>query len=239
MVSASARTAEAKTVRLALTATSATSAKLLSGTGSYDFVSQRGRFKLQTSLGSGANMLITPTDVFVKVPQRNQPTDPSWIRLTQADIDRASAAGSGQFLNSIRRQVDPRTTLDALGANLPGLKKIGSEKIRGTDTTHLRGRVDLSEKAIAAAPAARREELRAAQEVFGVDGYPVDVWLDNDGRVRRVQYAVSSGEGTAKTTTTVKLDLYDFGKAPAISLPADSDIGDAASLLGTTNPTAP
>ena len=234
MAAAASRTADAKTVRLALSATSSTNVKVLSGSGSYDFPNERGRFTLKTTLGSGADMLITPTDVYIKVPQKAHPTDPSWIKLTEADIAQASAAGSGQFIDSIRKQVDPRTTLTALGTSVPDLKKIGTSTIRGTKTTHLRGQVDLSDKAIAAAPAAQQEGLRAAQKVFGADGYPVDVWLDGDGRVRRVQYEVTSGEGAAKTTTTVKLDLYDFGKAPAIELPPASDVGDSSSLQTTT-----
>lgn len=231
MAAASERTAEAKSVRLALSATSSTGVKVLSGTGSYDFVTDRGRFTLQTALGAGADMLITATDVFLKNPQAQQAGAKPWIRLSEADLAASRAAGSAQFIDSIRRQVDPRSTLDALGANVPDLKKVGEQTLRGTKTTQLRGQVDLSDEAIAAAPAAQQEGLRSAQRVFGSDGYPVDVWLDGDGRVRRVQYDVSSGEGDAKTATTVKLDLYDFGEAPAIQLPADSDVGDASTLL--------
>ncbi|MDP1795147.1 MAG: LppX_LprAFG lipoprotein, partial [Acidimicrobiales bacterium] len=163
--------------------------------------------------------------------------DPTWIRLTKADLA-GQAARAAQFINSIRKQVDPRTTLDALGANVPDLEEVGKQTLRGAETTHLRGRVDLSDKAIAAAPASEQEGLRSAQKVFGADGYPVDVWLDADGRVRRVQYDITSGEGAAKATTTVKLDLYDFGKAPAIALPAASEIGDASTLLTTTTTSA-
>lgn len=237
MATASKRTAEAKTVRLSLSATSSTGLKVLTGTGSYDFVNERGRFKLQTTLGAGADMLITNTDVFLKNPAKTAGAKP-WIRLTEADLAASQAAGAGQFIDSIRKQVDPRTTLDALGNNVPDLEQVGEEKLRGTDTVHLRGRVDLSDKAIAAAPAAQQEGLRSAQKVFGADGYPVDVWLDDDGRVRRVQYDVTSGEGAEKTATTVKLDLYDFGKLPSIELPAASDVGDASSLqTGATTTT--
>ena len=236
MAAASNRTAEAKTVRLALSATSSTGLKVLSGTGSYDFVAERGRFKLQTSLGAGADMVITAKEVFLKNPRKTA-DGPSWIRLTEADLA-TQAAGSAQFIDSIRKQVDPRTTLDALGANVPDLKKVGEQTLRGTKTTHLRGRVDLSDKAIAAAAPDQQEGLRSAQKAFGVGGYPVDVWLDGDGRVRRVQYDITSGDGAAKATTTVKLDLYGFGEAPAIELPAAADVGDAATLLTTTTTAA-
>lgn len=235
MAAASKRTTAAKTLRIALSATNtANNVKVLEGSGSYDFVNKRGRFSLKTSLGAGADMLITETDVYVKVPKKQKETDPSWIRLTEADLASSAAAGGGQFIDSIRKQVDPRTTLDALGTNVPDLTKIGTAKIRGVDTTHLRGQVDLSDKAISAAPADQQEGLRAAQKLFGADGYPVEVWLDSDGRVRRVQYQVTSGDGANASTTTVKLDLYDFGKAPSINLPASSDVSDASSLTTTT-----
>jgi hypothetical protein len=164
------------------------------------------------------------------------------LSLTDADLARANAdpstagAQSALLLDNIRDQVDPRSTIDALGENVPGLRKVGTEKIRGVTTTHLRGRVDLSDKAIAAAPSSKRAALQRARTTFGPDGYPVDIWLDVGGRVRRVQYVLESGTAGQKTSTTVRLDLFSFGGDSGIEIPNASDVGDGSALLhpGTT-----
>jgi len=244
MVAASKRTVSAKTVKLSLSATTSTGVKVVSGSGAYEFDADRGRFKLNAVSGVGVDMVITPDTMFVKLPQKNA-EGKSWVSLTDSDLNAAAASSNAnsvqlaQLLVQTRSQVDPRSTLDALGDNVPDLRKIKSQKIRGVDTTQLRGRVDLSDKAIAAAPESRRAALEAARTTFGPEGYPVDVWFDRDGRVRRVQYAVSSGEGDTKVSTTISLDLYGFGEKSGIAVPNASDVGNGAAMLNPTTTTAP
>ncbi len=240
MKAASNKTVSAGTVKLALSAKDKLNAEVLSGNGAYDFDKKQGRFTLKTKEGVGADMVITAERLYLKVPTKNA-GDKEWVGVSASADDSASPdsreAQIRQYLDSIRQQVDPRSTLDALGANVPDLKKVGSQKIRGTNTTHLAGRVDLSENSIRKAPADKREGLRQAREAFGSDGYPVDVWLDGDGRVRRVEYVLEGGTGATATKTTVRLDLFDFGGNSGIVVPPESEVGDAASLFPTTTST--
>ena len=106
------------------------------------------------------------------------------------------------------------------------MTKVGNEKIRGTDTTHLRGQVDLSEEAIAKAPVEAQESLREAQKQFGVAGYPVDVWLDGDGRVRRFRYSMSAAAVGVQSLIT--LDLFGYGADPKIVVPKAEDVEEGS-----------
>ena len=240
MKAASEKTTAAGTVKLALSARDKAGDAVLSGEGAYDFDKKQGRFTLTTTQGVGADMVITADRLYLKIPKKT-PQDKEWVGVSAAADD--SDAGDSreaqirQYLDSIRQQVDPRSTLDALGANVPGLKKAGTQTIRGEKTTHLSGRVDLSEASIRKAPADKRDGLRQAREAFGADGYPVDVWLDADGRVRRVEYTLESGTGATATETTVRLDLFDFGGKSGIVVPPESQVGDADSLFPTTTST--
>jgi hypothetical protein len=240
MAAASRQTVSAKTVHLSLTAQTDKGIKVLDGSGAYDFPTSTGRFTLKTALGAGADMVTTSNVIYLKSGQAAGATQ-QWLSFTKAEVATAQAAANGRatFLASIRTQVDPRSTLDALGSNVPNLRKIGTAKIRGTATTHVAGRVDLSDKAIAAAPASRRASMRAARTTVGSDGYPVDVWLDRHGRVCRVQYVLTSGAAPNVVSTTVKLDLYDFGKPSGITVPAAAEVTDGASQLVTPTTTTP
>ncbi len=244
MATASKRTVDAKTVQLALSAKTQAGVSVLSGNGAYEFGAKRGRFTLTSVSGTGVDVIITPDTMYVKVP--NKTVDgKTYVSLTDADLATAAASTNAptvqlaQLLDRTRSQVDPRSTLDALGENVPNLKKVGRQKIRGAATTHFTGRVDLSDKALAAAPASKKAALQAARNTFGPDGYPVEVWLDNDGRVRRVQYALVSGTAAQQTSTTVRLDLYGFGDDSGIVIPKTSDVGDGATLLNPATTTAP
>lgn len=233
------RTATAKTVKFKLTAKSSTDVTVVDGTGAYDFPEELGSFQLNTAAGNGGQFLLTKGALYIEVPpERNNGL--KWVQITNEAMDKAKVENNQQIiaLDGLRKQIDPRETLEQLGSDLPNLKKIGSEKVRGVKTTRLRGRIDLSDAAIAKADADKRESLKAAQATLGKEGYPIDVWFDADGRVRRVQYKLTQGEKPNQTSTTVKLEFFDFGKPTGIDVPADNATTDGHDLLTTTTTTA-
>jgi hypothetical protein len=192
-----------------------------SGTGAYDFKHESGRFKFDVALGSSIEMVLTADKLYIKQP-KVAPVNKAWRGITQEQL--AQDPSRAGFLGQLRGQVDPRSSLRNLGTSVKDVHKVAKEKVRGTDTTHIAGTVDLSEAAIAAAPKDAQAGMRQAREAVGADGYPVDVWLDADGRVRRIQYDLAVGTGAARAVTTVRLDLYDFGKDAAIVIPDASDV---------------
>ena len=80
---------------------------------------------------------------------------------------------------------------------MTGVRKAGEQKIRGVDTTQISGTVDLSDDAIAKAPAEQQDSLRQARQALGTEGYPIDVWLDKDGRVVASSTRSTVGTGAA------------------------------------------
>ena len=216
---ASKRTAEGDTVKIKFAA-KAGGISVATGTGAYDFKEQTGRFKLSGALLSSFDLILTPDKVYVRTPSGPK----KWAGLTQAELE---TSGSGGFLASIRSQIDPREMLRNLGQTTKNVKVVGEEKVRGVATTHVHGDVDLSDAAIAKAPADAQDSLRQARARLATDSYPLDVWLDNDGRVHKLAYDLTVQQGTdaaSTATTSVLLELYDFGKDPHIVIPKPADV---------------
>lgn len=100
--------------------------------------------------------------------------------------------------------------------NMDGAKEIGKEDVRGVATTRYRGTLPVAEK-----------------KVFGVEVQvsppQVEVWIDAQGRVRRMTVIiVSSVEGEeGSTTTDLTIDFLDFGPVSKIELPKQDEIYDA------------
>jgi LppX/LprAFG-like lipoprotein len=210
------RTSQDGSVKIDLTANTGT-LSIASGSGAYDFKHKTGRFTLNAALLSNVDMVITEDKIYVKTPKAAK----AWASLTQADLDKSQGGG---FLSSIRSQIDPRETLKNLGATTKNAKVAGTEKVRDVATTHVHADVDLSDAAIAKAPADVQDSLRKARQSIQTDSYPIDVWMDKDGRVRRLAYSITAVQNGQSSTTTVQLEFYDFGKDPGIVIPKPSEV---------------
>ena len=131
------------------------------------------------------------------------------------EVDYSSAVkGSGSPADA-----GPREGLKTL-EQVQGSEEVGKEDIRGVATTHYRG------------------ALPAAKEVFGVkvdaSGPHVDVWIDGQGRVRRMQVALSSevtGVESSATNTEITIDYVSFGRVPKIRLPDPDEVFDATGKI--------
>jgi hypothetical protein len=116
----------------------------------------------------------------------------------------------------------------------------GGEEVEGANALRYSFLVDLSLAEAAASPA-ERPALAAAARFIGPIRFPGDVWLDSQGRVRRVQFATNP---RAESTTTqpsffpkdgiyisfIVIDFTKFGTAAAVRLP------DAASVQSVSAP---
>ncbi len=159
-----------------------------------------------------------------------------WIRFdVKALADRLGVdAGSAGALD----QSDLTGSLDALRGVSGDVEEVGHEKVRGADTTHYRAEID-PEKALDEVPEAQREQAAKALEKLGGASLPVDVWIDGDGRTRKLSMTVDSDRlgvdapgGPAKATVTY--ELYDFGvEVDATAPPAETvlDLGEMFSGL--------
>lgn len=141
----------------------------------------------------------------------------AWVRLAGTDSTEGPGA-TGPGLSN------PAAALGLLRA-LEGLpEEAGHETVRGQPSTRYRVVVDLDEasdvlsgRAADAAEALRR--LRGRSEL------PLGVWLDDDGRVTRLRYAVEPElPSVPRVTLTTDVELFDFGLPVDIRPPDPADV---------------
>lgn len=87
------------------------------------------------------------------------------------------------------------------------VEEAGSEDVRGTPTTRNTTTLDLS-------GAEGRDEEGLPETV------PTEVWIDEDGLVRRIRQRLPVGEGGDVDYT---LELYDFGVQATVQPPPEED----------------
>lgn len=192
------------------------------GEGVYDYRRRLGELKVllpQDPAGKSAHRPITellaPGALFMKNRGAGVPAD-KWVRVDTATLSDGNLVTGGA--------TDPFAAAELLrGAR--SATYVGRTEVAGARVRHYRGVADL---AVAAqdASAGNEASLGAAAKGFATARVPFDVYLDDDGRIRKVRHRFSFVNGQQKGTVAVASTtlLYDFGVAVDVRLPDDGDI---------------
>jgi hypothetical protein len=198
------------------------------GSGIVQFKPPKAQLNLKMSAAGqeiAIDEVMDGTTMYMKLPKEAMagvPGGKSWIKL---DLDKASGGAISGAMNASQ---DPSSQLKLLSA-LSGAKEVGKEKIGGEQTTHYHGELDYRQVA-KSGPQELRKAAALALKVMDKTTIPVDVWVDDEGRVRRQRLEMStkavSGSPAQKQTMTI--GYSDFGvDASAIKAPSGSDAYDA------------
>ena len=236
------RTTKAGTSRIAITAR-VTGGGISSGpitetgTGVADY--ERNVASLQLTIsGAGAGpqaieFRIIDRILYEKPPAGSIPASKPWIKVDLSGL--AGARGEGSS-GPAAFTGNPAQTLQYLKGASNSVTDAGEDTIRGTKTKHYRLTVDLR-KAAERMPAQQRVTFLQALKYFGSTTLPMDVWVDDQGRVRRMSLSMEMNlgtQGTAKIEETV--DLFDFGVPVKVSPPPPSEITEIGTLTQPASP---
>jgi hypothetical protein len=159
------------------------------------------------------------------------PDGASWVRVDAGKV--ASLQGFDfQGLEPFTG-TDPRKLLEYLRAVSGDVAVVGTETLRGVETTQYRGTIDV-QRYLRLVPAERRAELESllgdVVEQSGIGEMPFDVWIDADGLVRKLHVAFSATQPGLSDAVEASLafELYDYGEQLEIELPAADEVVDAS-----------
>jgi hypothetical protein len=202
---------------------------------------------LGSALSDGFETRTVDGVVYVRWPS-GLPGNPSsngkpWFAM---DTSKSGGAGGSSPLD-LSGQVDPTKALAYLETVSSDVREVGSETIRGADTTHyhatldLAKSVDLNGKNV---PPGLRDAMKQFAGLFGT--IPADVWIDGDGRMRRERLEIdfgkvlrgigAPGSQNDDSVITETLDFYDFGAPVHVEAPPADQVtqfpnaGDVPSL---------
>jgi hypothetical protein len=165
--------------------------------------------------------------------------DKEWLKVDAEKLGEQQGLDLGQL--SQLGQTDPSQSLQYLRAVSGDVEELGGEEVRGVDTTHYKADVELK-KVPDALPEAQREQFRkgidALVEQLGTDEIPIEVWIDDEGLVRRERVDFSFEEEGSGGEASVRIDveLFDFGVAVDVSPPPDDQVQDLAELAAGAAP---
>jgi hypothetical protein len=197
---------------------------------------ETGALRMAIDLGDEATAtetLLLGTEVFIRSPLFALFTGDAstWVRIDLQETAERQGLDAGALLGE---QTGPAALLAQLEGASGDLEELGSEEVRGVETTHLRVTVDTA-AAIEQADPSVREQLRSYAEATGLpDTYPMELWIGDDGLVRRIRTvldvagAAGGSDGVTQQTT---LELFDFGVDVDLDPPLREKTLDLADLV--------
>jgi hypothetical protein len=217
------------------------SAKLSGGaangtfTGEGAFAGRKARMSMDMSgLANGQitgrmEMVFANLVMYMKFPAQiaqRLPSGTAWIKFDLAQLGKEQGIDFAALFNQFSSS-DPTKSLELLRAAQTDFREVGTEKVRNVDTTHYAGTVDLARLA-ENAPATVRETYRRVIELSGQSRVPVDVWIDDQGRTRRMRYEQKMRDGSSMELTQ---EYYDFGADVRVAPPPASKVIDITQLI--------
>ncbi len=118
-------------------------------------------------------------------------TPSDWVRIDRATfVDRGPRSDAGSLV------LDPFGPFQVLGDTTADARLIGDDEIRGSPVTHL-----------------------ATRAGSGGGAAPVEVWIDADGVIRRMEIRLAGGVGAGAAGLVTTVDLFDIGHPVDITPP--------------------
>ena len=136
-----------------------------------------------------------------------------WLVMDLSDAAASnSSTSAGGLLESLR------------GAG--NVRRVGTEDVGGTETDRYHATIDTAKAIAKIKPGPLRDLAEKGLAALGAS-YPADVWIDQDGRPRRLAIRIS----TKKYAMSETVDYSDFGVPIHVEKPPASDTADFSTLI--------
>jgi len=232
---ASATTTLAGTSKFALTSSTSVGDRsvVLKAEGVYDYLARTGlvTFDVPTPDGQGSagriEQRIVGDDLFLSLPAAPD----VFYQLPVGDV-----AGT-----ALGPSADPTAGLQAL-AGTGVVDQVGTEEVRGVQTTRYQGTYDVRE-ALARTNGPAKAILETALAGSELVLVPFDAYLDSAGRLvkyqQRVELPASPETGGQVVTSILTLELFDFATPVDVPRPPPETVKPGGPLLDAIRETVP
>jgi hypothetical protein len=197
----------------------------ISAKGAFDWSRSLGHMSMTISAPPSGperlNEVLAGSDEYVQLPAaaRSAVGGKAWIEVS---------LGSG---GSSAETDNPTTMLALLEAGSSGVKKVGSARLDGVDTTVYRAIVDPSQEDQNLPSQLRKSEQQVLSQFAGTTSVPVELWVDGQGRVRQlVEHATltpkagSAAASAGPIHMVVTVGLSNYGTPVSVTVPAQSQV---------------
>ncbi len=206
----------------------------MTGTGVMNGATERALMEFKANApAAGADFSMTEVvdnlDLYMRAPVITQELGGKQWLLIKAesflgDLVQGSSGGVGAGMSA-----SPAQQLEQLESDSDSVTVVGREQIGGAATTHYTAVVDLQHALDDLRNSSSELADLVEKTLDNTSGTEtVNVWVDGQGLLRRMQSSLDMGAMGAWTMTA---DFSDYGIHPKIDVPAESEVYDATPML--------
>jgi hypothetical protein len=237
VAAAAERTADFDTYRASFKNSISARGETVVQTGEGEFASKGRRASLtMTSSVEGTDvdmdMVMAWPIVYMRVASggvRNElPAGKEWIKLDMQKVGKKLGFDLNELMQA--NQSDPTQGLAYL-QEVTDLETLGAEDVRGIETTHFGGVIDLHR--VAEEMPEVKESVERIIELSKVERVPYEAWVSADGLIRRIKlsYENMRNPGAPPMDMTVEMELFDFGADVTVEEPPADAVITLEALL--------
>jgi hypothetical protein len=203
----------------------------ISGSGALDMRNAHMRMSMSfpmPQIGSLEMQEIFDGDAFyIRFPDalaKQIPGGKSWVKMDLDSLGKTSGVDVKQLMQA--NQSNPADMIKAL-KGVGSSRLVGTENIGGAVAKHYRGEIDLNKAAERIPDQKAADNVKQMFKSSGLSSFPVDVWIDRAGRVRRERFSFSAPEMAMDMT----IEFTRFGVPVDTTAPPADQVMDAGALL--------
>ncbi len=191
---------------------------VMTGSGVEDLAERRARIQMEVPGAGEMEVIADELVMYIHFDALSQELGgKQWMKL---DLEHAyeslgiDLGGVGQLQQGTSEQ------LRMIGEVSDGIVDEGREQVRGIETTHYSATVDLRKYP--------DDDIEKVIELTGQSEIPFDVWIDDEERIRRMEWEQSVARG--QEPGTIVAEYVRFGVPVDIDVPGDDEVFDATDL---------
>ncbi|MEL3947188.1 MULTISPECIES: hypothetical protein [Streptomyces] len=150
-----------------------------------------------------------------------------WVKYAYDDLERIGG-GSGAYMKDAMQNSTPHQSVKMLLAS-GDVKKVGEEKVRGVDTTHYSGTVNVAELAEQSSGLSESQlaDMKKQLEQAGITTETIDIWVNDENLLVK-----KTERGEMKTGRLSATAYYsDYGTEVSAEEPPADDTADFKDLM--------
>ena len=212
------------------------------GSGAFDYGNPRGFLSFDMNVPElgplRMEMRLVDKKIYLHLPEvarQEAPNGKEWVGIDLEQSLRTQGLGALDFT----RQQDPAQLLEYLRTASNGVTEAGYDEVRGAPVRKYTGKLDLR-KALDAGleqlggSDAEREQARKALEAtldqLGPLGMPFEVYVGEDGLLRRIALTMAMQIEGQNVELSVQMDYFDFGVPIVVEAPPAVSVYDVTKL---------